>query len=83
MIAVDKMNNVGRFHGIYSMYVGRIFLNDPLEHSLGARPLDLRSDARVFRFEGLSQSFRYLEVGGRVEDNLAFLLGRLNKFRRY
>jgi hypothetical protein len=77
------MDNVGGFDGIYSMYVGRIFLNDPLEHSLGARPLDLRSDARVFRFEGLSQSFRDLNVGGGVEDNFAFLLGRLNEFERY
>ena len=77
------MHDVCRFDGIHRVYVGRIFLDDPLEHSFGAGALDLRSDARVFRFEGLGESFRYLDIGGRVEDNLAFLPGRLNEFERF
>src|SRR6266481_4502374 len=77
------MYNVRRLDGIHRVYAGCIFLSNPLEHSLGAGALDLRPDARVFRFEGLGQFFRYLDIGGRVEDNPAFFPGRLNEFARY
>lgn len=71
------------FDGIHRVDVGRIFLRDPLEHSLGTSAFDLRLDARVFRFKGLGQCFRYLDIGRRVEDNLAFLPGRLDEVGCY
>jgi hypothetical protein len=69
--------------GIHRMDVGRIFLNDPLQHALGSGALDPCGDTRVVRLEGLTQGFRHLEIRGRVEDNLAFLLGRPNELGRY
>ena len=36
-----------------------------------------------FASKALANVFRYLDIGGRVEDNLAFLPGRLNEFGCY
>jgi hypothetical protein len=78
---------IGRIHHIDRVDVAGIFLADALEHALGAGALDARRYAGVFRLERAAETLGELQVHRRIEDDLAFLLGRFdqrrcNRFRR-
>ena len=69
------MRAVGAVDGV-GAWMPLAFLADALEDALGARALDVDSDTRIFRLEGLSEGFGDLHVHGGVEDDLPFLLRR-------
>ena len=60
----------------------RVFLADALEHALGAGALDLHGDAGIFRLERLGDLLGDRQVDRGVPGDLAFLLRRLDQFRR-
>jgi hypothetical protein len=77
----DEMRRIRRVHDVDGVDVAGIFLADALEHALRAGALDPHRDARIFRLEGLGQLLRDRQIGRRIVDDLAFLLGRLDQRR--
>ena len=75
----DEMRGVGGIHDIDRINSAAVFLADALKYALGARALDARGDAGIFRFERFRDLFRDRQIYRGVPGDLAFLAGRLDQ----